>query len=177
MTLRFTNTRRDLFFAHCRLALQSRGLRVFLVPLSAWILYSGFTYSGIQDKSAAFKIFYSLLYLALLLGVGALAGIAVTALNALLVKGKGVLGEHTLTITDEGLEERTAYNRTLSSWAALPPVRSSSAYHFVFIAENMAHVVPRKRPPLEGEVDAFVAAVKDRIAGASPATASPSNPA
>lgn len=44
------------------------------------------------------------------LGIGAVGGMTVAALNILPIKGKGVLVEHALTILDEGLEETTAYN-------------------------------------------------------------------
>ncbi len=167
MTIRFTNTRRDLIVAQWHLLRRNRALRLFLLPLAAFILYSSFTYSGVQDKTTGYKIYHALFSLVVTLGLGALGGMSVAALNVLLFKGKGVLGEHTLTILDEGLEETTAYNRTLNRWSAMPPVWSTSDYHFIFITENMAHLVPRKRPLLEGDLEAFVAAVRDRIAGAS----------
>lgn len=167
MTIRFINTRRDLIAAQWYLLRRNRGLRILLLPVASFILYSSFTYSGVHDKSVAFKATYAIVYLILVLGVGAAGGMAVAALNVLFFKGKGVLGEHTLTITEEGLEETTAYNRTINRWSAMPPVWATSGYHFIFITEHMAHLVPRKRPLLEGDLGAFIAAVEDRIAHAS----------
>ncbi len=167
MTIRFTNTRRDLIAAQWLLLRRNRGLRLFILPAAGFILYSSLTYSGIQDRTMAFKIGYAVFYLIFVLGIGAIAGMAVTALNVLLFKGKGVLGEHTLTILDEGVEETTAYNRTLNRWAAMPPVWATSSFYFIFVTDNMAHLVPRKRPLLEGDLEAFVAAVRARITAVS----------
>jgi hypothetical protein len=169
MTIRFTNTRRDLIAAQWHLFRRNRALRIFLLPVAAFILYSSFTYSGVQDKTTGYKITYALLYLVFTLGIAAVGGMTVAALNVLLFKGKGILGEHVLTISDEGLEESTAYNRSVNRWSAMPPVWATSGYYFIFITENMAHVVPRKRPLVEGDLEPFVAAVRDRISAASTA--------
>jgi len=164
MTIRFTNTRRDLIVAQLHLLRRNRGLRVILILLTCVLLYSSFTHSGDQDKTIAFKLIHALVSLVFALGIGIIAGMSVAALNVLLSKGKGVFGEHTLTILDEGLEEKTTYNRTVSAWSAMPPVWSTSGYHFLFINDQMAHLVPRKRPLLNGDREAFVAAVQARIA-------------
>ena len=86
MTIRFTNTRRDLIAAQWYLFRRNRALRIFLLPVAAFILYSSFTYSGVQDKTTGYKITYALLYLVFVLGASAVGGMAVTALNVLLFK-------------------------------------------------------------------------------------------
>jgi hypothetical protein len=141
----------------------NRALRYFLIAVGVFILYSGFTYSAIQDRSIAYRLFYAVFYLFFALGAGLIGGFFVSALGVLLGKGKGLLGEHQLTLTGEGLEETTAYNRSLNTWAGMRGVRQTGAFYFLFVTENHAHLVPRKKPLLEGDRDAFIQELRERL--------------
>jgi hypothetical protein len=58
---------------------------------------------------------------------------------------RGVLGRHTLEITDEGLRECTDVNETLHRWPGLSRVFSVGGYLFIYLGESTAHFQVPKR--------------------------------
>jgi hypothetical protein len=134
----------------------NRALRYFLVAMGVFVLYSSFTYAEAHIRSPAYRVLYSLVSLFFVLGFALLGGLAVSALNTLLGKGKGLVGEHQLVLTEEGLEESTLFNRSLNTWAGMGGLKETGGFYFLFITENHAHLIPRKRPLLEGDLPAFI---------------------
>lgn len=146
MKIRFTNTRFDLFFAQWHLIGQNKGLRILLPVLAIFIIYSSYTYDKIASQGFAYKTIYAFTYLIFALGIAFVAGIATVALNVFFMKGKGVLGEHTLEITEEGLIEETDFNRSFNKWSSVMKTKLTKNFYFIFITDHMAHVIPRSRP-------------------------------
>ncbi len=144
----------------------NRALWYSVAVLTLFIIYSSFTYSGVSDKSVTFRIIYTLLYLFFALGVGAISGMSVAALSVVLGKGKGSVGEHRLTLTDEGLEESTAFNRSMNTWAGMRGIKESRGFFFVYVSDNGAHVISKKRPLFEGDLPSFIGECKARIRNA-----------
>ena len=166
MRIRYDNTRWDLIKGQWHMMRFNRALRYFMSALGVFILYSSFTYAEVQDRSVAYRAFYSIFYLFFALGLGLVSGLAVSALNTLLGKGKGLLGEHQLALTEEGLEESTMFNRSLHTWAGMRGLKTAGGFYFLFVTENHAHLIPRKRPLLEGDLPAFIKEFETRAQNA-----------
>jgi hypothetical protein len=166
MKIRYDNTRWELIKGQWQMMRFNRALRYFLAALGAFILYSSYTYSEVQDKSVAFRVFYAVFYLFFALGLGLLGGLAVSALSILLGKGKGLVGEHQLALTEEGLEESTAFNRSLNTWSGIRCIKETGTFYFLFVTENNAHLVPKKKPLIEGDLATFIEEFNRRMKNA-----------
>jgi hypothetical protein len=57
-------------------------------------------------------------------------------------KNRGVVGEHTIEIQDDGLLEKTAVNQSLHRWAGFHKIQASRSYLFVFVTDNIVHYIP-----------------------------------
>lgn len=164
MKLRYTLTRWDLFSAQLRgFMCNNRALLWLMLIAAVYMFYTSMTNSSPADQSLVVKLITAFLMVCFVLGIGFLGGMAVVVLNLFLSKGKGVLGEHTLEATEEGLEERTEFNVSLQRWNGIPRVRKIGRSYLIFITEGSAHVIPPPSGILEGDAEQFIAAVRDKI--------------
>ena len=92
------------------------------------------------------------------------SGRGCVAAHAFLRKDQGVLGEHTLEITDDGLIELTEVNRSLYNWRTTFRILETRNYAYVYISATHAHIVPKNPLPIDGSVDDFLAALRARFA-------------
>jgi hypothetical protein len=74
-------------------------------------------------------------------------------------ENRGVLCEHTIELTDDGVLETSPTGQTTTNWDGIVRVAETDDYVFLYITTNMAHVIPRNRL-IEGDLDAFVAELK-----------------
>ncbi len=164
MRLRYELTRWDLFKAQLLAIPFQRPVVVFLLLflVGMW----AFVFCSQQSLEDADIIFSAIAATVVTL----LAGSAVAVITAILVAFRtlvgsdpGVLGEHTLELTDEGLIESTAVNRSVHSWATPFRVRPTIGYVFVFITRDQGHIIPLNRAPLEGSVGLFLEELQARI--------------
>jgi hypothetical protein len=70
-------------------------------------------------------------------------------------KNRGVIGHHRLTLTAETLTEETSVSRQTWSWVGVPKVSRNSAYVFIYVQQNSAHIVPTRSFPNPADVDLF----------------------
>ena len=68
--------------------------------------------------------------------------------------GKGLLGTHTLELTESGLVETTWVGESRSSWVGVDRVEQDESYIYIYMSAIVAHVVP-KRAFGAGQADAF----------------------
>jgi len=165
LTIQYEIRKIDLFAAHMTILLRNRVLLliVLLMPLlPVWT-----TLSNPETKRApliavlvtavlAYAIFISFFFV--LQALFALANIAFK-------KHRGVIGKHTLQITDEGLIERTDVNEAISKWAGLHKVVSGPKYLYIYVTESNAHIVPKRYFPSHG-IEGFAAELRSRAAKA-----------
>lgn len=163
MRLRYTLSRWDLFRAGLRAIVCQRVLLVVAIPLLVLTWWSTYTYDENRELPAPFRIAVATLTSASVAGFGILAGAVVVAVQSFFRRDRGVLGEHTLEITDEGLVESTEVNRSLANWRTSFQIRETSRYAYIYISVGNAHVVPKKSPPLEGSVTEFLDELRVRI--------------
>lgn len=139
---------------------------LLLLGLPFLALFWGYIFNfaeNLSGSSTIVSVVFATMW-ALVVAAGSIFGaFLVTAAQSFLRKDKGVLGEHTLEITDEGLIESTDVNRSLSTWGSSFRIRETARYAFIFVSEGIAHVVPLSRPPLEGSVREFLEELRSRI--------------
>ena len=163
MRLRYTLTRWDLFRAGLRGLVGQRVLLIVAVPLLVFVWWSSFTYDENRSLPLPVRITVATLSSATCAGVGVLAGVLILAAQSFFRRDRGVLGEHTLEITEEGLVESTDVNRSLANWRTLFRIRERGRYAYVYISDGNAHVIPKARRPLEGSVAEFLTELQATI--------------
>ncbi len=75
--------------------------------------------------------------------------------------GKGILGEHELDLTESGIVERTDFNEHNVTWQGIGKIVSTKDHTFIYVGENMAHILPRSSI-LEGNYESFVNALNHK---------------
>ncbi len=80
---------------------------------------------------------------------------------AFLLKQRGVVGEHVLEITEQGLIERTEFNETLHKWGAICRITSMWGYLSVYVSDMNSHQIPKRCFPRQ-ELAEFEADLRAR---------------
>ena len=163
MRVRYEITRLDLFRAGFRAMISQRILWLFLSALSAFSWWNTFTWEGAQKEPLPARIIIATFTAATGIGVGLFVGVVMAATQSFLRRDKGVLGEHALEITDEGLVESTIVNRSVANWITPFRIRETKRYARIYVSDSNYHLLPKLRPPLEGSVDGFLDALRAKI--------------
>jgi len=164
MRLRYRLTRGDIFRAGLRSIVWNPIVYIF-IPFLAFAWWRSFNSGDMADAPVAVRMISATLVIVMTALGGLLGGAVVAAANAFMVKeDRGVLGEHTLEITDEGLVESTSVNRTLLNWRTPFRIRHTKRYGFIFLSPFNSHPVPKLVPPLEGSTPEFLTELQRRIA-------------
>lgn len=163
MRLCYTLNRRDLVWAGSRALFHQRGMLLIAIALTAFVWWSTFTDDQNRDLPIIARVITATVTAAICIGVGIAVGVGCVAAHAFLRKDQGVLGEHTLEITDDGLIESTEVNRSLYNWRTTFRILETRNYAYVYISATHAHIVPKNPLLIDGSVDDFLAALRARI--------------
>jgi hypothetical protein len=147
-TITYRLTRWYLFANHLTLWMRNRILQGFLILFVVWQLWSrlspivGFASPlGLALQAAGVLVFFG--------GVVVVTLVAVGFAMAFFLPQRGVICEHTLEITDEGLIETTDMNRTVHKWPSVSRIMNIFGYLFIYVGDQNAHQVPRRYIPPE----------------------------
>jgi hypothetical protein len=163
MQIRFSLSRLDLFRARAAVLLCSRALWALWGGIGALVFYSAFTTELKEPHGTGFRLTLAAVETVVVLGFSIGFAMAFTLFQTFAGKGRGVLGEHTLRLTDEGLEETTEYNVSLHRWSGFGKCRERGGFFFIYVTDTMAHVVPLRRPLLEGDLAEFRRALEPKL--------------
>jgi len=165
LTIEYEIRKIDLFAAHISAVIRSRLLMLFIGILPIPMIWSTLTSPEVKGQSIAVKVLTAIvIYLAFL----ALFFFWQTlwALGSILFrKYRGVLGRHTLQITDEGLIERTDVNEAIHKWAGVHKIVSGPKYLYIYVTELNAHMVPKRYFTSHG-IEGFEGELRTRMAKA-----------
>ncbi len=162
MTIRYLTTRGDLLAANFRSLVHNRFLWAFWTLAIIWLCYGALRAPEVAARGLGYKIGLSLFTAAFHFAMLFSLTFVLVSLMVLLRKNRGVLGEHRLTISPEGLVEATAYNESLNRWSAYHRTVSTKRYLMLYVTEGQFHIVPKRRPLLEGDLAAFEAALAEK---------------
>lgn len=73
-----------------------------------------------------------------------LATAAIALLSYAPAKNRGVFGRHDLSITSEDISEFSQVNSSKWSWASVPKVSQNGSYIYIYVQQNLAHIVPKR---------------------------------
>jgi hypothetical protein len=162
MTIRYNITRLDLLRFQLRSILNNKFLIGFWILAIGWNCYAEWHRGGMIEHDLAYKITYCVVsfvfYFLIMLGITLL----VVGPMIYFRKNLGLLGEHRLSLTDEGLIESTIHDESLSRWSAYHKTVSTRSYLLLYVKEGRAHIISRKRPLLEGNLAEFEEALRQK---------------
>jgi hypothetical protein len=81
-------------------------------------------------------------------------------------KNKTVLTEHTIILAEESFTEETPYNKSEQKWTIVQKLARTKSYIFIYVGQNMAHVVPLRAFRDDAEWDAFYEYCRQRTQAA-----------
>jgi len=165
LTIQYEIRKLDLFAAHFYAALRSRILMLLIAVLPIPLIWTTLTGAEAKDASLVAKVITVIaVYVAFASFFFLLQAVA-ALLNISFRKHRGVLGRHTLQITDEGLIERTDVNEAITKWAGLHKVASGPKYLYIYVTESNAHIVPKRYFTSHG-IEGFAGEIRTRMAKA-----------
>ena len=161
-SITYNLTRGDLFCGLMTIVFRNRMLQVMIVSL---IVFS----EVLVVFGLGARLFSSTIVLMVVLAFALCLGIFISqALLALamayLPKERGVVGEHTLEITEQGLIERTEFNESLHMWPAMYRIVSQLGYLYIYVSYSVYHQVPKRRVDAQ-QMAAFENELRARMAG------------
>lgn len=68
----------------------------------------------------------------------------------------GILGEHIISISPEGIRERTLINDGIIIWAGIKKISTNKKYIYIFIDNMMGHIIPKESFSTKEEADEFL---------------------
>ncbi len=141
-TVRFSLSRWDIVL--CRLWVMAHNGKLMAVML---LMCAGVPILNYQrPENVRYPLLYCVLYFVITFALMACLMVVVQVLFhtfwVFVNKNRGVIGEHTLEIRDDGLLERTAVNESLNRWAGFHKIQASRRYLFIFATDNLVHYVP-----------------------------------
>ena len=74
-------------------------------------------------------------------------------------ENKSIIGEHILEVSENGFNDRTAYNESRYTWGTLERIETTEEHTFLFIGALNAFVIPHNRIT-EGDLPAVLQAIK-----------------
>jgi hypothetical protein len=161
MKIRYSLNRLDLFKARIAIVLSNRTILVFLLAIGGLVFYATLTSKAAPTHSLNFRILSATIQLMFVYGMTLGMLVLMSFIQAFTGKEKGVIGEHTLRITDEGLEEATEYNLSLHRWSAFGKRKKRGGLMLIYVTDRMAHIVPVRRPLLEGDLPEFLRCIDE----------------
>lgn len=140
----------------------NRALFYFFAAFGLFIIWTSFTSPAIMGKSVPWRLIYSAFVLIVIFVAAFIVGMSVSALNMFLSKGKGMVGEHQLEITEEGLKERTDFNCTINTWDGMGGIKETGSFFLLFVTDHTAHLVPKNKPLSEGDLKVFIEQLRQK---------------
>ena len=70
-------------------------------------------------------------------------------------KNKGILSEHHVSLTSEGVVEETPVSTSKWAWSAVPRIARTRSYIYIYVQQNMAHVIPARAFRTDAEAAQF----------------------
>lgn len=162
-SIRYQITRWDLFTNWLTIFLRNRIIQVFVVAIM--ILNAGLILGpGLSARPFSRTVFYGVVYIIGFVGVLLVFQGIVGFATAFLLKQRGIVGQHVLEITEQGLVERTEFNETLHKWTSICRILSIGGYLYIYVSDNNCHQVPKRHFSIQ-EISAFEADLRAHAQG------------
>ena len=155
MTIRYQSTFRDImafnFYHHPRSPVFIGSYGVFIAITSNTVLQ----WMVPKNVDTALKILtFAVLELIALFCLTALFALSVV-LSMVSRKNKTLFTERTIMLGEESFTEETPYNKTEVKWTSVQKLARTRSYIFIYVAQHMAYVAPRRAFRDDADWDAF----------------------
>ncbi len=87
-------------------------------------------------------------------------------IHLLLIDSRGILGEHTITLSPDGLTESTEFNTGLARWNGIGRIVNTKHYLIVIINDFQGHLIPKRAFASVAAAHEFEQRMRDSIRGA-----------
>jgi len=162
-TLKYQLTRSDIFYSQFISSLRSRSLNSWNLLIALFMAYT--ILKGLPGHWWSKGIVACMIIVLFFLFVSA-ANCIFLLIRSRLKSFKGLLGEHELVVTDDGLIERTPYNETLHRWAGFQKVKSTSTMLLIYVSDHQYHPVPKRSFPNDSAIQDFRNLINSRALAA-----------
>jgi hypothetical protein len=154
MTIRYQNSFRDVIafcFYHYPRAPVTIGSYGILFAVLSFIIFQALPKDGsVVTKIVLFAVMEVIAF-SVLAAVLALS----VVLSMVSRRNRTFLTEHTIVLGEQIFTEETVYNKTEQKWTSVQKLARTRRYIFIYLAQHMAHVVPRRAFRDDAEWDAF----------------------
>jgi hypothetical protein len=152
LTVTYTNTLVDVLALNANHFFRNWPNRVALALCGLFILQVALDATA-DSPDLGYRVFGVIFLEVVGLAIAVALMAAVTAAVAVFQNKTGILTEHTVTVDDEGVSEKTAVNEGLARWAAVTRIAWTGWHIFVYVGPNAAHMIPRRAFDSESEYD------------------------
>ena len=80
---------------------------------------------------------------------------------------KGIIGEHELEISSDGVRERTSMNDGRHTWGSVDRIVEDDRYIFIYLQATMAHIIPKSTFATVDQANLFISEARSLKAAAS----------
>lgn len=82
-------------------------------------------------------------------------------------KNKGILGDHTMTLSKDGLIETCDVGESRSTWGGVERIEEDDEYVYLYIGAYQAHVIPRRAFTSGADATEFIKVARAYHTGSS----------
>jgi hypothetical protein len=141
-TVRFSLSRWDVVFCRLWVMAHNGKLMAILLLMCAGVPILNYQRPENVRHPLLYCVFYFIIAFALMACLMAAVQFLFHTFWVFVNKNRGVIGEHTLEIRDDGLLERTAVNESLNRWEGFHKIQASRRCLFIFATDNLVHYLP-----------------------------------
>ena len=147
---------------HRRVSPAIRRMRIFM-----YLFFIGLSLDSTlrhENGSLGFRIVYFLIMLGFLVGLGLVISLVTNWIVNYRAYSEGdrqgILGEHTVTLFPDLLQERTVVNDTKAAWRGIHRIDSTTDHIFIFTQPNAAHSIPRRAFATHADAEQFLSVAR-----------------
>ncbi|MEY4387823.1 MAG: YcxB-like protein [Verrucomicrobiota bacterium] len=163
-THRYELRRKDLFLAQFIGLLHSKVAIGLLILLMVYGAYTLSTSDEAMGQSLAVRILAAMFAMLIVILFWILFHLVIVSTLVFGRKHKGLLGGHTLVLTDAGLIEKTEYNENLHRWNGFHKIRDTIGYYYIFVTDTLFHLVPKRSFKSPTDAQRFIDEIRQRAA-------------
>ena len=162
-TVRYSLTRKDIFAFQIRALRRHRFLLLLVAGIYVLVLWTDSRPIPGRHDSLAVRLVVAALDGAALLAIVGIFALLFLVLVVWTAKHKNVLGEHVLSISDEGLVSKSATGEGLVRWGGIDKVISTPKYLLIYLNESSAKMIPKRFFTSAAEASVFEQEVRGRM--------------
>lgn len=153
--IRYSLDRWDILWAQLRLTFRNQVVIALCLFLLGFELF--------EELSTGHPMFLPIVFSGiLLLSVIVLS----TSVLVALMNTRGITGEHSIRLSDQGLTESTEFNTSLHRWSGILRVESTKRYLLILLGDFHGHVIPKHAFPSPAAAQEFEQRIRNSISNA-----------